>query len=534
LTRCERLFDTPEQECTLNQEVIIMIRCRPFFAFLSSVFLVMGFMSTLALFAQAAHASPTLSLEQPVYFLSPDEEPLLINPGTYEIEAAEAWLKLIPHAGGRTEALLLNAQSGTHGEKLATPKVLLTPIEEQPDLRQLTLLLPDGTGLEAVGSTSGVWPRALRKSRLSRSLLQRKQSILSQRVAPTTQRPATPSGPDLVITSYDVQTNVLQVKNIGNAPAVFSQGGPLVSWFTNAPGNNVPAGGVIQPGQTITLDRTPPNNPAFKWLHWYCPGPADPTQYAFINYTWEYSLPRPNGPEGYSQSALLVDPDNRAPESNEVNNVYVVSRPNPHQTVLQGSGNPDLIVSSVTVGPYVESGHGRSLNIRVKNVGSRTAYSCGKKISNSDQSSGAELLHGYVDGSDHFVPHGHTTANSLMIWHGVFYTPLTLHPGQELEESFFLTDATQDQYGAWYAGLQSGCHEVRLVVNRESEFEGERACNNETFFYFPSGGASCSSTQVMRTSSCSLLQGQPISRQKEILRSPSQPPSLPQQKKITR
>ncbi|MDH5575895.1 MAG: hypothetical protein OEY80_10460 [Nitrospirota bacterium] len=491
-----------------------MIRCRPSLTFPGPVFLVMGFISMLTLFAPATHASPTLSVEQPVYFLSPDEEPLLVAPGSYQVEVADAWLKLIPHEGGRAEALLLHAQSGTHGEELATPKVLLIPVEEQPDIRQLTLLLPDGTDLEAVGSMTGVWPRALLKGHLSGNISQRNPQLR----------------PDLVITSYNHETNFLQVKNIGNAPAVFSQGGPLVSWFAEAPGGTVPAGGVIQPGQTITLNQSPPAAPPVGLRSWYCPGPVDPTQYAYIYpYSWPYALPQPNGPEGYSKSVLLVDPENRVQESNEVNNVYVASRPNPHQSVLQGSGSPDLIVSSVATN--IQNQNGRWLTIGIKNIGSKTGYWCAKRDLNSNFAIGPELLKAYVDGSD-------IVANSPLTWTYSQSEPLILDPGEELTETkFFLRDATQNQYGIWSNGLQPGCHEVRLVLNRKSEFEGDRTCNNETFYHYASGGASCGTMKIMHTSSCTPLQRQPLSQKNELLRSPSQRPSLPsdliQQKKTT-
>ena len=118
-------------------------------------------MGALPIFEQTALASPTISLEEPVHFFSPDEDPVVIEPGTYQVEAADAWLKLIPSGRSPIDAVLIQATRGTHEDEVATPQVLLTQSQDQPDLRQLVLSLPDGTGLEAMGSTTGVWPRGV-------------------------------------------------------------------------------------------------------------------------------------------------------------------------------------------------------------------------------------------------------------------------------------------------------------------------------------------------------------------------------------
>ena len=107
----------------------------------------------------SASTSPTLELDKPIYFLSADEAPLVVAPGIYQVEAADPWLKLIPEGGAHNEAMLIAANPGTHEDEVATAQALIAPSEEQPDLQQLMLILPDGTGLAAVGSTTGIWPR---------------------------------------------------------------------------------------------------------------------------------------------------------------------------------------------------------------------------------------------------------------------------------------------------------------------------------------------------------------------------------------
>ena len=133
--------------------------CKTPFTSLRLTLMTLSMVVTLIVVPHPALAASTFTLEQPVYFMGPDEEPFLVAPGTYQVEAADAWLKLIPEKGPRTEAMLVDATSGTHDTDAATPEVVWTPDEAQPELRQLMLILPDGTGLAAVGSTTGIWPR---------------------------------------------------------------------------------------------------------------------------------------------------------------------------------------------------------------------------------------------------------------------------------------------------------------------------------------------------------------------------------------
>ena len=137
-----------------------MISNKKSFIPLGLVLVVFGFVNPLTIGNQPALAATTFSLEQPVYFLSPDDEPFIVEPGTYQVEAAEVWLKLIPEKGPRTEAMLMDATSGTHDDEVSTPTVVMVPIEDNSDLRHLVLLLPDGRELSTVGSTTGIWPRA--------------------------------------------------------------------------------------------------------------------------------------------------------------------------------------------------------------------------------------------------------------------------------------------------------------------------------------------------------------------------------------
>ena len=100
-------------------------------------------------------------LEKPVHFLNPDGSDLLTQPGTYTVEAAEPWIRLIP--GERRDAILLEARQGKHEGDLDIPIALSLPgnAEEEADLHYVVLLLSNGQSLQATGTYSGIHQRGL-------------------------------------------------------------------------------------------------------------------------------------------------------------------------------------------------------------------------------------------------------------------------------------------------------------------------------------------------------------------------------------
>ncbi len=121
-----------------------------------------GVFAILSIPAAGANTSKTSSiqLEQAVHFVTPGGENILVEPGTYEIERAEEWLRLIP--GERRDAILIQAHATSHDKELKTPQALSVS-DKDADQHQVLLLLPDGTGWEAIGSYSGLRSRAVRK-----------------------------------------------------------------------------------------------------------------------------------------------------------------------------------------------------------------------------------------------------------------------------------------------------------------------------------------------------------------------------------
>jgi parallel beta-helix repeat protein len=129
--------------------------------FIPTIFILMPLFS----FVSPTHAAkdniPTVEFPSAIHFLTPAGDDVAIGPGVYEVEAAESWLKLVPEGQERTEAMLLDAMPGTHEETLTESAVRFDGEPDNPNVFHLAMLLADGTGLEAVGTQSGIRPRGL-------------------------------------------------------------------------------------------------------------------------------------------------------------------------------------------------------------------------------------------------------------------------------------------------------------------------------------------------------------------------------------
>jgi hypothetical protein len=112
--------------------------------------------------AEVPDETTTITLEQPVHFIGTDGSEVVANPGEYSVEAAQEWLRLIPGTE-RRDALLVEAQPGTHEVKVEIPIVLSTPGSEpdELDVHVVQLLNPDGTSMVASGTYSGIQSRGL-------------------------------------------------------------------------------------------------------------------------------------------------------------------------------------------------------------------------------------------------------------------------------------------------------------------------------------------------------------------------------------
>lgn len=106
--------------------------------------------------------STMIQLEQLVYFVAPDGGAVVVEPNEYRVErTADTQLRLVPEKGG--QPVLLAAEITTHDIETSKPFPLLLALNE--DARNLVLLLPDGTALDAAGSLSGIQSRDLARPR---------------------------------------------------------------------------------------------------------------------------------------------------------------------------------------------------------------------------------------------------------------------------------------------------------------------------------------------------------------------------------
>lgn len=118
-----------------------------------------------ALVGNGIAATPTLpivELATPIHFLTPAGEDVEVAEGAYRVDAAESWLKLFPEGQAPSAVILLEAKRGDHDEELTDSIAYLEANPDNPDVFHLAMLHKDGTGFEAVGSASGVYPRGTR------------------------------------------------------------------------------------------------------------------------------------------------------------------------------------------------------------------------------------------------------------------------------------------------------------------------------------------------------------------------------------
>ena len=101
-------------------------------------------------------SNETIELNTSIHFTAPDGTPMLVAPNEYLVEwITDRQLQLVPSNGG--SPLIVAADTGTHDLDVSTPFPLIIALND--DARDLVLLMPDGTALDARGSLSGVQTR---------------------------------------------------------------------------------------------------------------------------------------------------------------------------------------------------------------------------------------------------------------------------------------------------------------------------------------------------------------------------------------
>lgn len=95
----------------------------------------------------------TVVLNRAVAFTAPDGKPVVAAPGPYHLDPAGANELRMTSARG-PESLVVQAKTISHPMKLAEPIAVAT--QGAGTMFRVALLLPDGRGLEAVGTTEVV------------------------------------------------------------------------------------------------------------------------------------------------------------------------------------------------------------------------------------------------------------------------------------------------------------------------------------------------------------------------------------------
>jgi hypothetical protein len=128
----------------------------------------------------------TVSITNPIHFITPDVVDVVANPETYRIEPAESdRLKLVSQKG--TRALVVDALVISHTYDITTPIALY--VQDDEKFPHVVLLLPGGKGLEAVGSydairTRGTGHTVLSPARLHEVYLQKRQDLQQRSAGP--------------------------------------------------------------------------------------------------------------------------------------------------------------------------------------------------------------------------------------------------------------------------------------------------------------------------------------------------------------
>lgn len=147
-------------------------------------FIAMTLVSLLASVTGRALADTTLTLEQPTHFSTAEGEELVLAAGSYAIEAADGAMRVqLAHDPPRTDGWVLQAFKTRHTESLEQ-SVAITALEHTDELH-LLILFPDGTGLDAIGSISGLRSRApapaqtLSQTQISKHLTVQQTTLLT-------------------------------------------------------------------------------------------------------------------------------------------------------------------------------------------------------------------------------------------------------------------------------------------------------------------------------------------------------------------
>jgi hypothetical protein len=116
----------------------------------------------------------TITLSQPVHFLTPDGTDVVLHPGNYEVKATGNTLRL--QSADMKDPIHVQAGPAPYPEDVDSPVAMAIPIPDEGIY--LALAVPNKAGLEAMGSYSGIQTRGANFLQTRKTLSQPQQSRL--------------------------------------------------------------------------------------------------------------------------------------------------------------------------------------------------------------------------------------------------------------------------------------------------------------------------------------------------------------------
>lgn len=116
----------------------------------------------------------TITLSQPVHFLTPDGTDVVLHPGNYEVKATGNTLRL--QSADMKDPIHVQAGPAPYPEDVDSPVAMAIPIPDKGIY--LALAVPNKAGLEAMGSYSGIQTRGANFLQTRKTLSQPQQSRL--------------------------------------------------------------------------------------------------------------------------------------------------------------------------------------------------------------------------------------------------------------------------------------------------------------------------------------------------------------------
>ena len=113
-----------------------------------------------------------VEFDREMHFLSKEGTDVALPPGSYYVDPVQDGIRLKSADQEEAEAVIVEAEATTHEQSVESPESV--SVKEGDDQQVVLILMPEGKGLQAVGSSSGIQSRGkmFRKIKLGPKILQ--------------------------------------------------------------------------------------------------------------------------------------------------------------------------------------------------------------------------------------------------------------------------------------------------------------------------------------------------------------------------